>query len=156
VKPLIEHTLALVRSQTRRPTDADALQAEDAAVITRIVSGEDGDRLLEILAKLTVLRPALDPSLSGAASHDYAQRRTGENGVFAALIHLIDVHDHLTRKDHAPANPDDPELRPVFGWVDAPGLSTGGSERYGDAADPGSGDTAGGLRFDPGGTVAVG
>ncbi|MGH7020741.1 MAG: hypothetical protein ACREEY_12710, partial [Brevundimonas sp.] len=46
---------------------------------------------------MSVLRPALDPRLHGSASHDYAQRRTGANSLFAALIFYRDLADKLER-----------------------------------------------------------
>lgn len=138
--PLIEQAVEWVRSQTAPIAPGQALP-EDARLVRRVLSGEDGARLLEVLAKITVLRPSLDPRLSGPASHDFAQRRVGENNVFAALIRLRDLADELERKpddDHAERQPS------VFGWSDAD--TRGDADAGSQGAEP--------WRFDPGGAVA--
>ena len=143
--------MAWVRSQLPDPglralTDQDRA---DASLAARMLRTADGEKLLEILARATVLRPPTDHRFSGPASHDFAQRRTGENAVFGVLVHLLDTHDHLTRKDHAPENPATPDVR-AFGWDDSPGLA-----RYGDTGDAADGDAGPGIIFDPGGTIGV-
>lgn len=151
--PLLAQTVEWVRSQLPAPghralTDQDKA---DAALAARMLRTEDGMRLLEILARATVYRPPTDPRFAGEAARDFAMRRAGENGVFGVLVHLLDTHDHLTRKDHAPENPAAPDLQPVFGWRDpAPGLARWGDPAGGDDAGGG-----GGIAFDPGGTIAV-
>ncbi len=145
MSPLLEETLTWVRSQIR-PADARDVQTEemklDAALVARMTQGDDGEAFLMLLAKMSVLRPSLDPRLAGAASHDYAQRRTGENQLFGALIHYRDLAEHLERTDH-----DRPRQSFDFGW--------GGdaASDAGTAADPRFGGDAG---WDPGGTVAGG
>lgn len=96
--PLLDAILPWVRSQTReadpRPDDK---RADDARLVKRVLSGEDGAAFLTLLARMSVLQPPLDPALSGAPSHDYAQRRTGANSLFAALIFYRDLADQLER-----------------------------------------------------------
>lgn len=99
--PLLDEILKWVRSQTKELDPAQPGFAEDAAVVHRVLSGPDGEKFLAFLARLSVLRPALDPSLNGAASHDYAQRRTGENQFFAAIVRYRDLAETLERNpDH--------------------------------------------------------
>lgn len=149
MSPLVEMAMGWVRSQIVDPPGADMIGDErrkEAAVVHRVLTGADGPALLEILAKTTVLRPALDPSLSGPASHDYAQRRTGENSVFATLIHLHDTHLKLTEgTSHGHHRPERPA--PVFGWSAA-------SDAAWRDANPGPGDGDAAPGFDPGGAIA--
>ncbi|MFC5374740.1 hypothetical protein ACFPIF_19445 [Brevundimonas faecalis] len=106
--PLLDAVLPWVRSQTReadpRPDDK---RAEDARMVKRVLSGEDGAAFLTLMARMSVLQPPLDPALSGGASHDYAQRRTGANSLFAALIFYRDLADKLERTSHGT----DPDAR---------------------------------------------
>ncbi len=136
--PLLDAILPWVRSQIAEPpetlADEDARRA-DAQLVRRVLTSEDGPAFLELLAKLSVLRPPLDPSLSGAASHDYAQRRTGENQLFAALIFYRDLADQLERTDH-----DRRRQSFDFGW--------GGRD------DANAGGGVDDERWDPSGTVA--
>lgn len=144
MSPLVEMTMEWVRSQIVPPPEASMIGDErrrEAALVHRILTGPDGPALLEILAKATVLRPALDPSLSGPASHDYAQRRTGENNVFATLIHLHDTHLKLQEETAYDRSDRADRPKPVFGW------SAGNTE-------PGPGDARPDAAFDPRGTVA--
>ena len=150
--PLLQQTMDWVRSQLPQPgyrelTDQDKA---DAALAARMLRTHDGEQLLEIIARATVLRPATDPRFSGEAARDHAQRRTGENAIFGVLVHLLDTHDHLTRNDNAPEKLDDPDLQPVFGWRDpGPGLARYPGDTSAGDAEPGP------IAFDPGGTVAV-
>lgn len=134
--PLLEAILPWVRSQTKMvdPQPEDA-RGEDARMVRRVLSSDDGPALLALLARMSVLQPPLDPVLSGAASHDYAQRRTGANQLFAALIFYRDLADKLDeRTDH-----DRPQSRP--------GADAG--------TDPYADDRFGTDAFDPEGLVAV-
>lgn len=119
MSPLLAEVLTWVRSQiVGAPDDLppDDQRRLDAALVARVLRTTDGAALLELLARMTVLKPPLDPSLAGAASHDFAQRRTGENGVFAGLVHYLDIHERLERiPSDRHTNPLD---RPVFGWPD--------------------------------------
>lgn len=105
--PLLDAILPWVRSQTvpadPRPEDK---RAEDAQLVKRVLSGEDGAAFLTLLARMSVLLPALDPNLHGPASHDYAQRRTGANQLFAALIFYRDLADKLERTSTHGTDPD--------------------------------------------------
>lgn len=121
--PLLDAILPWVRSQIveadPRPTDK---QAADARMVKRVLSGDDGAAFLTLLANMSVLQPPLDPRLHGPASHDYAQRRTGANSLFAALIYYRDLADKLER---TPAH--GPERHPHAGSaVDA----DAGDERF--------------------------
>lgn len=112
MNPLLAETLNWVRSSKPAVDEREAQSAQkrqDAAMVRRVLISEDGEAFLMLLARLSVLRPALDPALHGPASHDYAQRRTGANSVFAAVVHYLDLsdlnegttHDRPRSPDHA-------------------------------------------------------
>lgn len=146
MSPLVQQAMDWTRSQIVEPPEADTIGDErraEAALVHRVISGPDGPALMEILAKITVLRPALDPRLSGSASHDYAQRRTGENNVFAALVHLHDTH--LKQQGTQNGNRRSERPVPVFGWFDGPAVAGG---------DPDTGNPVGDAAFDREGSVA--
>jgi hypothetical protein len=110
MSPLLTEIIAWVRSQTIEPPDSLApedARRRDAATAARVLDDPANADFVELLAKLTVLRPPLDHRLAGPASHDYAQRRTGENGVFGALIFYRDLHAKLQRTDHDRRDRDD-------------------------------------------------
>lgn len=143
MSPLVLMAMDWVRSQIIEPPEASVVgddRRAEAALVHRVLTGPDGPALLELLAKTTVLRPAINPSLHGSASHDYAQRRTGENNVFAALIHLHDTHLKLTEGTFHDRSDRADRPQPVFGW------------NAGNADADACRDAGGG--FDPRGTVA--
>jgi len=156
VNPLIAHVRTWVSSQLPDPGARGVLDQDrlDAALMAKVMNGPDGLALLEVLARATVLRPPTDPRLSGAASHDFCQRRTGENAVFGVVVHLLDLHDHLQRTETDDRRHDRPA--PVFGWNDSPGLAGSYAPRAEDAGDETRAETGGGDAFDPAGNIAAG
>lgn len=134
---LLTEIVKWVQSQTKEIDPDTPGVADDAATVRRVLNGPDGAAFLLFVAKLTVLRPATDPSLDGPASHDFAQRRTGENNIFAALVRYRDLADNLERKpDH------DRSSRPGPGGLALAGARDPADERFT------------GSEFDPRGEIA--
>lgn len=155
---LLEQVLAWTRSQLK-PVElmtAEEKEAERPAALAaaRVLKSDAGRELLTVIASFTVLRPALDPRLSGPASHDYAQRRAGENQVFAALIHLLDLAADLERTSRDRSRNPDPDPAPVFGWGGPASLFTDPDNDPRDRAGPDA--DFGQFEFDPGGDIAGG
>lgn len=98
---LLDEAMDWVRSGSR--IDPQALQAmtlmsEDARLLASVFEGEEGRMRLMIFARMTVLRPAIDLSLPAETQLLYAAQRQGQDSIFAALVHYLDIHKASLKK----------------------------------------------------------
>lgn len=137
---LLNHVIEQVRAGFVAP-DPRIADDEATLALARLVwdrtQGEDGEKLLRLLADLSVLRPAVDHRLTGADYLAFAQLRQGQDTVFAAIIHYRYLWEDHLRKRKADDHPRHEYADPA-----------GGDAEDGNA--PGIDWSA----FDPGGTIA--
>lgn len=99
---LLDEAMDWVRSGSRvDPNTQIAMQlaADDARLLAEAFTGEAGRKRLMIFARMTVLRPATDVMLPADMQVAYAATRQGQDSIFAALVHYLDVHSANLRKE---------------------------------------------------------
>lgn len=116
---------------------AMTLAAEDARLIAEAFTGSDGEKRLMILARMTVLRPAVDVTLPAGTRDAYAQLRQGQDSIFAGVVRYLDIHNAQKRTEEHERSQSDPYAQ--------------SGARPGD--EPGSDDWSAPGAFDPGGLV---
>lgn len=116
---------------------AMTLAAEDARLIAEAFTGSDGEKRLMILARMTVLRPAVDVTLPAETRDAYAQLRQGQDSIFAGVVRYLDIHNAQKRTEEHERSQSDPYAQ--F------------SAQPGD--EPGSDDWSAPGGYDPGGLI---
>lgn len=132
---LLDEVCGWVRSGSR--VDPETLAAmgavsEDARKLAKVFMGDGGREALMILAKLTVLRPPVDVTLPADHQPAYAHLRQGQDSIFAAVVHYLDIEQARQRKE-------------THDRYDHSGDNHSGDARFSDDASA----------FDPAGTIAV-
>lgn len=108
---LLEEVMGWVRSGSRVDPEthtAMRLAAEDAALMAEAFTGQNGRKRLMIFARMSVLRPPSDVMLPAEIQASYAALRQGQDSMFAALVHYLDVHSANLKANHDRANQSDP------------------------------------------------
>jgi len=145
---LLDEVMAWVRAGSAPPDTAvltDTVMGDDARLLAAAFTGEDGRKRLMLLARLTVLRPPVDHRLPDGPRQAYAEMRSGQDSIFAAVVRYLDLHAENQRTSHERSHSAD-QRSAGFGW------STAGHAAVADAGDERFADTGDGA-FDPAGLV---